>query len=243
MIPRRARGKEQAFSIKMNANERNWRAVMKEVAGDAHNVESTSLPDPLTWREDLRKLSTITGLRREEFGRHDETSFIKVVARIATPARLPDTIPPMPYHFVKPVLVDEVRTALLDDAKGDNMARRLVLMGMGGAGKTVIAAAIARDESVRRHFRDGVLWLNDEHGQFNEEILVSQLRALARQFQDVVLSRHYRQGRTFQYDPVEFKDWGHAGEFFVMWRRKFNLRCLLVVDGAWHSVRHSRPAL
>lgn len=216
---------------------------MKEVANDAYNVESTSLPDPLTWREDLKKLSSITGLRREEFGRNDETSFIKAVARIAAPAKLPDTIPPLPYHFVKPVLVDEVITVLLDDAKGDNKAHRHVLTGMGGAGKTMIAAAIARDDSVRRHFRDGVLWMNDEHGQFNEERLVSQLRGLTRQFQDVVLSRHYRQGRTFQYDPVEFKNWERAGEFFVMWRRKFNLRCLLVVDGACHSVRHSRPAL
>ena len=35
----------------------------------------------------------------------------------------------------------------------------LGLHGQGGIGKTVLAAALARDEAVRRHFPDGVFWV------------------------------------------------------------------------------------
>ena len=36
--------------------------------------------------------------------------------------------------------------------------RSLGFQGAGGIGKTVLAAAIAHDEEVRRHFPDGVFW-------------------------------------------------------------------------------------
>ena len=43
--------------------------------------------------------------------------------------------------------------------------RALGLYGQGGIGKTVLAAALAGDEAVRRHFPDGVFWVTvGEHG-------------------------------------------------------------------------------
>ncbi|MEA5419162.1 NB-ARC domain-containing protein [Spirulina sp. CCNP1310] len=33
------------------------------------------------------------------------------------------------------------------------------VQGMGGLGKTVLAAALARDNEVRRQFPDGIIWL------------------------------------------------------------------------------------
>ena len=37
--------------------------------------------------------------------------------------------------------------------------QRVGVQGMGGIGKTVLATAVARDDSVRRAFGDGVFWL------------------------------------------------------------------------------------
>jgi len=35
----------------------------------------------------------------------------------------------------------------------------LAVRGMGGAGKSVLANAVARDKSVRKHFKDGIFWI------------------------------------------------------------------------------------
>ncbi len=50
-------------------------------------------------------------------------------------------------------LVTDVVEMLLSDDH-----RPVVLEGMGGIGKTMLAAMIARDARVREHFKDGVLW-------------------------------------------------------------------------------------
>lgn len=38
-------------------------------------------------------------------------------------------------------------------------AQKVGVQGMGGLGKTVLAAALARDNDVRRQFPDGIIWL------------------------------------------------------------------------------------
>jgi hypothetical protein len=40
------------------------------------------------------------------------------------------------------------------------VARKVGLQGMGGVGKSVLAAMIARDEAVRRKFPDGIIWIS-----------------------------------------------------------------------------------
>lgn len=37
--------------------------------------------------------------------------------------------------------------------------KALGMYGRGGIGKTVLAAALAQDDTVRRHFVDGVFWV------------------------------------------------------------------------------------
>jgi predicted ATPase len=51
------------------------------------------------------------------------------------------------------------------------------LYGQGGIGKTVLAAAVAHDERIRRHFPDGVFWVTV--GEWADLVAV-QLDLLAR---------------------------------------------------------------
>lgn len=235
----------------MKEDEVAWRTLMAEIGGPTRvgDAESTSPPEPHVWRHDLTRLAPLTGLRRKDFG-EDEEAYIKAVTSIVSPPRLPDAVPQLPDYFVKPQLVDDLISALLGTDISEIQEQRVVLTGVGGAGKSLIAAYVARaigaagetgissaeTYDLQCRFSDGVLWLDDGPGDFSEQNLLSQLNTLAKQFRQVVLSRRYRQGRTSQYDVAEFVDVGDATGYFLMWQKKFDLQCLLIVDNTWNVV-------
>ena len=77
--------------------------------------------------------------------------------------RPPDITRPLPEHF-------EPRDDLLGQAKdklraasSSGGARVVGLTGMSGAGKSVLACALAHDDEVKQAFEDGIIWL--EFGQ------------------------------------------------------------------------------
>lgn len=88
--------------------------------------------------------------------------FLRVLAdRPVIPGRLFD-VPPPPHLQHRP---EEVR-ALCDALTAKKLKPIAVtspgcvgLQGMGGVGKTVVAALAARDYTVRRTFKDGIIWL------------------------------------------------------------------------------------
>lgn len=209
----------------------DWRGLVAEIGDSTCNEVSTNLPNPLSWRKDIEKLGNLTGLRFKEFG-SDEPSYVKAITNIVSPPRLPDTVPPLPNYFVRPAMVDDVISKL------QNSTRHIVVTGMGGAGKTLAASAVAQSKDVRRHFCNGILWLNDKDGGYSEREFLMNLLALATQFRELVLSSFHRQGRFFQYDtPHAFKTLQEAQEHFLTLQNKNNLRCLLVVDNTWNLVR------
>jgi len=91
----------------------------------------------------------------------------------AAPARLPSATPPgtadrlgalhnvpeLPAnHFARPGELDLLRGLVLADDPG-RPGGAVGTQGIGGAGKTVLATALARDPGIRRAFPDGVFWL------------------------------------------------------------------------------------
>ncbi|MFT3802339.1 MAG: NB-ARC domain-containing protein [Burkholderiaceae bacterium] len=97
--------------------------------------------------------------------------------RIAGPTR---GLPAEAAHFLaRPDLVDALRGDLLADVVRPvaigAAQQTAALQGMGGIGKSVLAAAIARDCRIRRAFHDGVVWLAFGH---RAEALVEQARRL-----------------------------------------------------------------
>jgi len=82
---------------------------------------------------------------------------------VAQPGRLL-SVPALPPHY-QPRMeeMQNLRRAVLAsklDASVGNPERHVVaLQGMGGSGKSVVAAAYARDYEARRAFLDGIVWL------------------------------------------------------------------------------------
>jgi WD40 repeat protein len=74
------------------------------------------------------------------------------------PGELHD-VPPLPRGFVAREELAGLRQAVLRRSAVGITGEALGLHGQGGIGKTVLAAAVARDDSVRRHFPDGIFWV------------------------------------------------------------------------------------
>ena len=67
-------------------------------------------------------------------------------------------VPSLPGRYVeRPALLGELVRLVVDRATA---GRPVSLVGMGGAGKTVLASAVTEVPEVRRRFRDGVAWVS-----------------------------------------------------------------------------------
>ena len=72
---------------------------------------------------------------------------------------IPRQMPPLPQSFVRrPEHERAVRTILLQDAAQGTLVVSAIY-GLGGIGKSVLAAAIAHEKAIQQHFSDGILWI------------------------------------------------------------------------------------
>lgn len=73
-------------------------------------------------------------------------------------------VPDLPLNFLsRPEYLIPIRKSLLSKTSqkvGITSLQRIGLWGMAGIGKSVIAAAIARDEDIRKVFVDGIIWIS-----------------------------------------------------------------------------------
>src|SRR5450755_32465 len=96
-------------------------------------------------------------------------------------------LPALPSRFVaRADVFDAVRDVVVSHAS-------VGLVGMGGAGKTILAAAVARDPAVQAAFPDGIAWV--EAGQHTtpaqlQERLAARLTGEAVSFPAVEVGRH-----------------------------------------------------
>ena len=131
-----------------------------------------------------------------------------------------NNVPQLPPHFLpRPnvlAALTETLLAPLSTTEASIGSKVTGLHGMGGSGKSVLAAALAREQTVRRAFPDGVLWVT--LGQTpaltaRQAQLVEALDAEPRAFEDP------QQGRAYLSESLN----GRA--------------CLLILDDAW-QVEH-----
>ena len=75
------------------------------------------------------------------------------------PLGVPFQAPPLPAHFVpRPVVSRDLKARLLADGPTAGSLVVSAVHGLGGVGKSTLAADLAHDSEVMERFPDGVLW-------------------------------------------------------------------------------------
>ena len=131
-------------------------------------------------------------------------------------------VPELPPHFVSRTgAFAELKAALLSldqQCFGISAGAKTGIQGQGGLGKTVMAAALARDEVIRQTFPDGVFWLTV--GQRPSVLGLQQLLAK-------MATRE-----QFEFETTEI------GTSFL--RHQLQGRsCLLILDDIWNTFQIS----
>lgn len=138
--------------------------------------------------------------RRDE--RYDETlrGLIAVLKKPAAKLGALDGTPALPPHFLpRRAVMTHLHSTVLADVHRPTVItsnrQTTALCGMGGIGKSVLAAAFARTVSTRRVFKDGIVWLTVGREATDLELLSNIKRAglilgdEAKNYQDEVSTR------------------------------------------------------
>ena len=130
--------------------------------------------------------------------------------RLADAVDSPHVVPSLPARYVeRPAVLSELAGMLADRAVS---GRRIALAGMGGAGKSVLAAAVTRLPGVRERFPDGVAWVSAGHRS-----LPQAQSELAVQFSGQPLGADVEENRL------------------RLSRTLSGLSCLVVLDDVWDT--------
>ncbi len=128
-------------------------------------------------------------LHCEDF--RDDANYSAALAKLIASLRQPNPklgglfgVPSLPPNFLgRPDLMRRVRDALLVDLQTTQVITgadaHVGMQGMGGIGKSVLAAALARNREVRQAYPDGVVWIACGQKLTDDDLLKRQ-RDLAR---------------------------------------------------------------
>lgn len=148
--------------------------------------------------------------------------------QLSTQSAIPDglgklsNVPNFPPHFLnRSDQLMAVKALLLAEAQAEE-TQRVVIHGMGGTGKSVLAVALARDDEVRKAFPDGVLWIT-----------------LGKEPKNLVLWQKYLI-KQIGNEEIDFKNilLGRA----ILQKLLVEKTCLLILDDLW-NVEHATAFL
>jgi hypothetical protein len=134
---------------------------------------------------------------------------------------IPLQMPPLPEHFVeRPKYEQDVKDCLLStDSKVFGTLVVSAIYGLGGIGKSVLAAKLAHDETIQSRFSDGILWATLGQSPDLLPLLSGWIQALGdNDYKPTAIESASVHLRTLLYDKT----------------------ALLVVDDVWHP-EHLEP--
>ena len=123
-------------------------------------------------------------LHCEDF--RDDANYDSALAKLIGNLWLPNpplgglfAVPSLPANFLgRPELMRRVRDALLIDLQKPHVITsadaRVGMQGMGGIGKSVLAAALARNREIRHSYPDGILWVSCGQNLTRDDLLKRQ---------------------------------------------------------------------
>ena len=172
--------------------EAEWRCALE--VGKAINPV-LRLGDYHLLPEELKLLDTPDFRDDADYAARLETLVRQLSEPVAPMGKLVG-VPSLPPHFLRRpdrlrALKDAVMADLVRPVVVTGTAAKTGIHGMGGIGKSVLAAALARDHEVRRAFPDGVIWV--PLGQ--QPALVSLQRDLAKALDDPGHFENEHQGK------------------------------------------------
>ncbi|MEM9152768.1 MAG: NB-ARC domain-containing protein, partial [Cyanobacteria bacterium P01_F01_bin.3] len=134
--------------------------------------------------------------------------------------QVPLQMPPLPEHFVeRPDHQDAVREQLLCEKTKAGTLVVSAIYGLGGIGKSVLAAKLAHEKAIQDHFSDGILWVTLGQNPDILPLLSGWIQALGdNDYKPTAIQSASNHLRTLLYDK----------------------RMLLVVDDVWNP-EHLRP--
>ena len=173
----------------------------------------------------------LTRLHTPDF--RDTRSYEEALSELVRILKMP--IPPLgvlhsvnalPPHFLpRPEVISRIKENVLADVSRPcvitSAKQTAALQGMGGIGKSVIAAAFARSCDTRRTFGDGIIWL--EFGRH------------AHPLRNIV-----RVATALADEPQNYSDHKNVGKFLTKLLAEKN--CLIILDDIW-DLQQAEPFL
>ena len=123
-------------------------------------------------------------LHSEDF--RDDAKYPAALQKLVRSLREPNpklgglfAVPSLPPHFLgRPELMRRIRDALHVDLQKPQVITsadaRVGVQGMGGIGKSVLAAALARNREVRQSYPDGIIWVSCGQHLTRDDLLARQ---------------------------------------------------------------------
>ncbi|MCI0731620.1 MAG: NB-ARC domain-containing protein [Chloroflexi bacterium] len=155
----------------------------------------------------------------------DEETYLPGVSDLALRGRLYN-VPSLPgYYLPREADLAGLREKVLAEAGGTvigaGRSRPVVLYGMGGVGKSVLASALAHDKTIRAAFPDGIYWLTVGQGPGQpDERAITHL-----------LGRQVELANLLGREPAPFIDVQQGRTYLRILLA--GLTCLLILDDVW----------
>ena len=138
-------------------------------------------------------------------------------------------VPPLqPTYILRNKDLESIKQLILSPRKNKTVitgaAKSVGVPGMGGIGKSVLAAAVGRDPEICQHFPDGVIWINIGREQKSTENISQEKKCYLCEkqsdlcsalFEDTVSIKTIEQGRI------------------VLSKLLIDKRCLIILDDVW----------